>query len=105
MGLLSLTTRAFSELSQGQQRLVLLARAMVKAPSLLILDEPYHGLDHRHRVRLRELIETVAHCTSTAMLLITHHAGDVSPCITHQLTLDKGIPTYAGPVHRRGTAN
>lgn len=56
-GLEGLEDRGFLKLSSGEQRLVLLARAFVKDPELLILDEPLHGLDNRNRRLVKDIIE------------------------------------------------
>lgn len=57
-GIAELKDRNFLQLSSGEQRLVLLARAFVKDPELLVLDEPLHGLDARNRQLVREVIDT-----------------------------------------------
>jgi molybdate transport system ATP-binding protein len=77
----------FQELSFGDQRLVLLARAMVKHPALLILDEPCNGLDDINRLKVLALIELLAREGSTTLLYVNHHQGDVIPSITHHLSM------------------
>ena len=59
MGIESLADRTFLRLSSGEQRLCLLARAFVKDPELLILDEPLHGLDEKQRRRVKDIIEAI----------------------------------------------
>jgi molybdate transport system ATP-binding protein len=76
-------------LSYGEQRLVLIARAMVKQPPLLILDEPCQGLDEINRRTILELIDQIGRKTGTTLLYVSHHADDQIPCIKHQLTLPK----------------
>ncbi len=86
----SLAALRFARLSFGQQRLLLIARAMVKSPSLLILDEPCNGLDAKNRRRLLALLDRIAG-QGTASLIYTSHRPDEMPdCITHRLYLENG---------------
>jgi molybdate transport system ATP-binding protein len=80
----------FSRLSYGQRQLVLLARAMVKSPALLILDEPCDGLDGVNREKLLQLLEQIGSRTATNLLYVTHQAEEKPACITHTLRLDRG---------------
>jgi molybdate transport system ATP-binding protein len=75
----------FNRLSYGEQRLVLLARAMVKLPLLLILDEPCQGLDRANRRMILEVVDAIARNKKTHILYVTHHADEVPACITHLL--------------------
>jgi molybdate transport system ATP-binding protein len=63
---------AFRELSQGQQRLVLIARAAIKVPPLLVLDEPTSGLDSDNRQRVLELVESLCTQRRSTVLMVTH---------------------------------
>ncbi len=79
----------FHHLSYGQKRLVLLARAMVKSPVLLLLDEPCHGLDMPSRERIHEVIDTIGRIQAH-VLYVTHHPEDMPRCITHVMRLEYG---------------
>ena len=79
-----------SQLSFGQQRLILIARAMVKMPRLLILDEPCNGLDESNRCRVLQMVETIAATGRTNLLYISHRPDEMPACITHTLCLDAG---------------
>lgn len=76
----------FSTLSWGQQRLALIARALVKHPALLILDEPLQGLDPLNRQLIRRFINILTDEGATQLLFVSHHAEDAPDCITHRLT-------------------
>lgn len=84
-----LTDRPFLRLSSGEQRLVLLARAFVKDPELLILDEPLHGLDTYNRRRVKRIIEAFCHRKDKTMIMVTHYAEELPATITHHLELKK----------------
>jgi len=77
----------FQELSFGDQRLVLLARAMVKHPALLILDEPCNGLDDINRLKVLALIDLLAREGNTTLLYVNHHQEDVIPSIKQHLSM------------------
>lgn len=79
----------FHQLSYGQKRMILLARAMVKSPALLILDEPCHGLDISNRRRILRIIEMIGE-TPTHLLYVTNHKEEILGCITHVMRLQKG---------------
>jgi molybdate transport system ATP-binding protein len=81
----------FSQLSYGEQRLLLLARAMVKFPVLLILDEPCQGLDRTNRRMILDLIDVIAQNSHTHILFVTHHDEEVPACITHLLRFEKEL--------------
>lgn len=75
----------FDALSFGLQRLVLLARAMVKAPLILILDEPLSGLDTANKARVLEVVDRIAATGRTHLLYVTHEQGEMPRCITRRL--------------------
>ncbi|KAA6310388.1 ABC transporter ATP-binding protein, partial [termite gut metagenome] len=75
--------------SSGEQRLTLLARAFVKDPELLILDEPLHGLDTYNRVRVKEIITAFCERQDKTMIMVTHYEEELPGCITHRLLLKR----------------
>ena len=87
MGLEKQTATSFQELSFGDQRLTLIARAMVKHPALLILDEPCNGLDDINRLKVLALIDLLAREGSTTLLYVNHHREDVIPSIKQYLSM------------------
>jgi molybdate transport system ATP-binding protein len=87
VGLDELARHRFDQLSFGEQRLALLARAMVKSPPLLILDEPCLGLDASHRHRFLALVDRIAAQGHTQVLFVSHEAGELPGCINQQLQL------------------
>lgn len=86
-GITGLEQQDFANLSSGQQRLVLLARAFVKNPSLIILDEPLHGLDTRNRQLAIEVIRTFCSQPEKTMIMVTHYPEELPECIDHIQTL------------------
>ncbi len=79
----------FNTLSHGDQRLLLIARAMVKHPPLLILDEPCLGLDDMNRQLVLALVEKICANSKSTVLYVNHHAGDRIAGIEHHLALDQ----------------
>jgi ABC-type molybdenum transport system ATPase subunit/photorepair protein PhrA len=69
--------------------MILLARAMVKSPALLIVDEPCHGLDIPNRKRVLDILERIGH-TRTNLLYVTNHKEEMLDCVTHVMRLQKG---------------
>ncbi len=90
-GIEHLADRSFITLSSGEQRLALVARAFVKSPELLILDEPLHGLDDANRQLVRQVIETYCQDPMKTLVMVTHYEEDLPSCITHRLELKKNI--------------
>ncbi|MBQ1972976.1 MAG: ATP-binding cassette domain-containing protein, partial [Paraprevotella sp.] len=91
MGIAHLAQRTFLQLSSGEQRLCLLARAFVKDPELLILDEPLHGLDNRNRRRVQEIITAFCQRQDKTMIMVTHYEEELPPVITHRIHLKKNV--------------
>lgn len=85
LGLAAYTRESFDSLSFGLQRMVLLARAMVKSPIILLLDEPTLGLDGHHRKRILSAIDHIAAHSDTQIIFVSHSAGDTPDCITQFL--------------------
>lgn len=77
----------FLKLSSGEQRLVLLARAFVKDPELLILDEPLHGLDNANRQLVKDVIDTYMARKNKTLIMVTHYQEELPTCIDHTLNL------------------
>lgn len=88
-GIEHLADRTFLKLSSGEQRLCLLARAFVKDPELLILDEPLHGLDLRNRALVKDIIDTFCSRPHKTLVMVTHYQEEFPRCITHSLFLRK----------------
>ncbi len=90
-GIGHLADKPFLQLSSGEQRLVLLARAFVKDPQLLILDEPLHGLDLWNRRLTKDIIETFCQRRGKTMIMVTHYQEELPNVITNSLYLKKQI--------------
>jgi molybdate transport system ATP-binding protein len=89
-GLADRVKNSFGELSLGDQRLVLLARAAVKKPKLLVLDEPCQGLDAAHRLSILATVDRLIGQTCAGLIFVTHHAREMPACITHVVKLKSG---------------
>jgi len=99
VGAAALAARALRSLSYGQMRRILFARALVNEPDILLLDEPYAGLDARTRAALRSLVERTIAAGATAVMT-THHIDEWPAQVTHELELARGRAVYCGPVRR-----
>ena len=91
-GIEHLADRNFMQLSSGEQRLCLLTRAFVKNPDLLILDEPFHGLDDTQRLRATHIIESYCSSPHITLLIVSHYADELPAGITHHLHLTRPTP-------------
>ena len=89
LGMSHKADQPFNQLSYGDQRLILIARAMVKHPPLLILDEPCLGLDDINRQLVLALIEKICAGSETTVIYVNHHAEDKIKGINRHLKLDK----------------
>lgn len=89
LGMKDRANQPFNKLSYGDQRLLLIARAMVKHPPLLILDEPCLGLDDMNRQLVLALIEKICEGKETTVLYVNHHAEDQIKGIDNYLGLKK----------------
>ena len=86
-GIRELRDRSFMKISSGEQRLALLARAFVKDPELLILDEPLHGLDDANRARVRSIIDAFCSRSGKTLIMVSHYQDEFPSCIDHNLSL------------------
>ncbi|MDY4627837.1 MAG: ATP-binding cassette domain-containing protein [Prevotella sp.] len=82
---------SFLKLSSGEQRLVLVARAFVKDPQLLILDEPLHGLDNRNRRLVKDVIEAFCRRRNKTLIMVTHYKEELPACIDHSIFLMRHV--------------
>ena len=90
-GVAHLADRPFLQMSDGEQRMVLLARAFVKDPELLILDEPLHGLDTFNRQKVKRIINAFCAREDKTLMMVSHFENELPSCIDHQLHLKKII--------------
>jgi len=100
VGLAKIAGREWAYLSQGERQRVLIARALMARPRLLILDEPCAGLDPVARGKFLAFIEKLARAhgkNSPALVLVTHHVEEITPAFTHALLLRAGRVVAAGP--------
>lgn len=101
----ALKNRRFGALSQGERQKILIARALMASPRLLILDEPCTGLDLLSREQLLTMIEQIAQQPKGPTLIyVTHHIEEILPCFTHTLLLKAGEVDQAGKTEEVLTA-
>ena len=86
----SVQNKLLSTLSSGTQRLVLLARALVKNPPLLILDEPCQGLDDDQKDSFVHLVNDLCEQLNKTLIYVSHYENEIPPCIDHVLELNTG---------------
>jgi iron complex transport system ATP-binding protein len=101
----SIAERPWRFLSQGERQRVLIGRALMTRPELLILDEPCAGLDPVAREQFLQFLERLSHdATAPSMVLVTHHAEEIMPGFSHVLILKSGRVLASGPKERVMTA-
>ena len=88
-GIDHLADRSFLQLSSGEQRLLLVVRAFVKDPDLLILDEPLHGLDDRNRELVKAMVEAFCRRPEKTLIYVSHYREEWPQCIDHELFLKR----------------
>ena len=92
---------AVATLCEVDLRKVFVARALIKRPALLLLDEPTQGLPAEARAQVHDLLDEVVSETRATLLMVSHHASERPQCITHQLALDRGRVVYSGAVREQ----
>jgi len=113
LGLAASADQPLRQLPASQQRLVLVARALVKGPPLLLLDEPGQGLDAGQLAHFRAVLDGLCQATSVALVYVSHYANELPASITRALRLAKGAGTIeelgeglqeprAPPIQHRG---
>ena len=99
VGLRAFTARRFGSLSEGERKRVLLARALMTDPELLLLDEPAAGLDLGAREALLRLLSRLsASPGAPPSVLVTHHVEEIPVGTTHALLLSRGRVVASGPI-------
>jgi iron complex transport system ATP-binding protein len=96
LGVAHLADRLLTEMSSGEVRRVVIARALVHDPSSLVLDEPTNSLDLRATSELRDAVRTIAQ-SGMSVLLVTHHLADIIPEIERVILLQGGRIVDDGP--------
>lgn len=90
--------KPYGELSTSAQRIVLLIRTLIKNPPLLLLDEPFQGLDRSTILRMKTLLLVVAQKTNCAMVMTTHFPEEIPDFFDHELALNNGKAIFYGPM-------
>lgn len=86
----NLRSRRLMQLSTGQQRMTLLARALIKNPSLLILDEPCQGLDEAQSDHFKGLVDLLCGSFGTTLIYVSHYPAEIPACVDKFLQLENG---------------
>lgn len=86
----NLKDRLLKFISAGEQRLILLIRALIKNPPLLILDEPCQGLDQEQKDHFKNIIEHLCNQSDKTLIYVSHYSEEIPDCVNHFLELDKG---------------
>jgi len=95
LGIAGLAERAIATLSYGEMRKLLIARAMVSGPKLLLLDEPMAGLDQDAKTSMLEMVERLIK-SGVSLVMVSHHAEDLPPSLTHVAELSEGRLVFQG---------
>jgi molybdate transport system ATP-binding protein len=85
-----LANRLYDTLSDGEQRRVLLTRALVKNPPLLLLDEPCQGLDSEATLQFLDLINNICLHLGKTLIYVSHYEAEIPSCVQHRLVLSDG---------------
>jgi iron complex transport system ATP-binding protein len=96
MGLAALASHAFSQISGGEQRKTIIARAMAQEPELLLLDEPTANLDLGWRERIVETVQTLYSQTGISVVLVCHELEVLPPSCRQVVLLDAGRVAATG---------
>ncbi len=88
----------FSMLSDGERQKIMMARALIREPDLLLLDEPCAGLDLGAREDLLETIEKLAARRKTGIIFVTHHVDEILPLFDNLFIIHEGCMFFQGPV-------
>ncbi len=94
IGDISWANRRFGELSSSEQRIVLIIRTLIKNPPLLLLDEPFQGLDAQNVANLQYLLNLIAEKTNCAMVFVTHLNNEIPAAFNLELRLKAGEIVY-----------
>ncbi len=105
LGLAALSQRRLGTLSSGERQRVQLARIVVNAPELIVVDEPTAGLDLAGREQFVIDLDAVAWRSRVPIVLVTHHVEEIPPSFTHVLMLRDGEILTAGPIGEHLTAD
>lgn len=84
-----LAEKQFNELSAGEQRLIMLARAFIKQPELLVLDEPLHGLDYKNKKRVKAITDKLTCKNGTSLIYVTHYDSELPNCIKYKKCMEE----------------
>jgi molybdate transport system ATP-binding protein len=87
--------RMFHSLSDGEQRKILLARALVKNPPLLVLDEPCQGLDDEATKEFLKVVDTICHTFDKTLIYVSHYDAEIPEIINKKLIVEKGRIIYS----------
>ncbi len=105
MGIAALADRTFGTLSEGERKRVLIARALMTDPELLLLDEPGAGLDLGAREDLMASLEVLSHADdSPVLVMVSHHVEEIPVGFTHVMMLRDGKVVAQGPIESTLTA-
>ena len=95
----SIAKKPYHLLSQGERQKVLIARALMADPELLVLDEPCIGLDFPSREQLLDAISTMTETRNRQLIYVTHYPDEITSGFTHVALLKKGVMVAAGEKH------
>ncbi len=90
LGISHLAERKFMDISSGEQRLVMLARAFAKQPELLVLDEPLHGLDRSQKRRVKGIITKLVEENGASLIFVSHYLEEVPVCVKNIKKMREG---------------
>jgi len=105
LGIAESAAQKFGRLSHGQRQLVLIGRAMVKSPEILILDEPLQGLDIKNRTKIGAVFEYIGSQTPTSIIYVLNQDEKMLGCMTHVLEMEGGRSLGAHALGTRGGRN
>jgi molybdate transport system ATP-binding protein len=93
LGIAHLANKPFLKVSAGEQRMLLFARALIKNPQLLILDEPFHGMDLANKKRCLKMIAAFAAQTDKSLIFVTHYRNEIPACVNRVYELQPPVLT------------